>query len=497
MSLRGRLVLVVLTVAAAGLVAVDVVSYTALRAYLSDRIDGQLSAAFAPAAERLDDAGPGGPGGAGGPPGGEGPPPPPSGEPPGPPPGEGERLAPGTYAELRDADGATVGDPVRFEFDSDAELAPALPDSLATSPSPSELATQDVSAGDGDGSFRVAAVAAPGGGGRVLVVAVPLDELDSTLSRLLAIVAAVSAVVLVAVAALAWWVVGLGLRPRRRIEATARGISAGELERRAEDTSPRTEAGRLGMAFNEMVDRLGAALAEREASENRLRRFLADASHELRTPLSSIRGYAELFRLGAASDPAQIELALARIEGESKRMGVLVDDLLALARSDEQRTPVRRPTDVGALVVEIGRDATVAEPDREIVVIDDSGATLVAVDPEQVRRAISNLVRNAVIHTPSGTPVEIRAAGSADGVEVTVRDHGTGLEPGSERLVFERFWRSSGDSARAARQGSGLGLAIVAAVAEAHGGGATAEQAAGGGAMFRLWLPLESPDPAA
>jgi two-component system OmpR family sensor kinase len=293
--------------------------------------------------------------------------------------------------------------------------------------------------------------------------------------------------VLLVLAVVSLFLVRLGLRPLDRMAATAGSIAGGDLSRRISPATERTEVGRLGLALNAMLERLERAFVARQASEDRLRRFLADASHELRTPLASIRGYAELFRIGAAREPADTEKAMARIEQESARMGVLVEDLLALARLDELREPAREDVDLAALARDAVDDARAMAPDRPIDVT-ASGATTLLGDPHQLRQVLGNLLRNALVHTPAGTPVDV-AVSRADGeVRLDVRDHGPGLPDGDAGVLFERFWRAEGGRERG-RGGAGLGLAIVAGIVAAHHGRVEAADAEGGGARFTVHLP--------
>ena len=263
---------------------------------------------------------------------------------------------------------------------------------------------------------------------------------------------------------------------------------------------PRTEVGRLGLSLNAMLARLEEAFAERRASEERLRRFLADASHELRTPLASIRGYAELFRIGAASAPADVEKAMTRIEDESARMGVLVEDLLALARLDEVREQVREPVDLAALAGDAVDDARAVAPEREIALhgCGEDDAVVVDGDPGQLRQVLSNLMRNALVHTPAGTPIEVSLRAVDGDATLAVRDHGPGLPTDDPSELFDRFWRGDGPARPhdRGRAGAGLGLAIVAGVVAAHGGRAAAADADGGGARFEVVLPLRAPESA-
>jgi two-component system OmpR family sensor kinase len=236
-----------------------------------------------------------------------------------------------------------------------------------------------------------------------------------------------------------------------------------------------------------MLDRLERAFAEREASQSRLRRFIADASHELRTPLASIRGYAELFRMGAARDPEETEKAMRRIEEEAARMGVLVDDLLTLARLDQVPQVPHAELDLAPLARDAVDDARATAPDRRIELHGDDAARVVG-DAHQLRQVLGNLLRNALVHTPPGTPVDLTLTAGEAETRIEVRDHGPGLPPGETDALFERFWRAEGGRERG-RGGAGLGLAIVAGIVDAHGGRVHAANAPGGGASFVVELP--------
>src|SRR5262249_14486851 len=229
----------------------------------------------------------------------------------------------------------------------------------------------------------------------------------------------------------------------------------------------------------------------RQASEQRLRQFLADASHELRTPVASIRGYAELFRMGAARDRAGTEMAMRRIEEEAKRMGVLVEDLLTLARLDA--TPARRRAyvDLAALASDAVEDARATAPEREIA-LHAARHAFVSGDPHQLHQVLANLMGNALVHTPPGTPIEVSVSDDGANVIVSVRDHGPGLPDGSAERLFDRFWRAEGGRERG-KAGAGLGLATVGGAVEAHDGRVSAENAPGGGAVFTVLLPVSPP----
>jgi two-component system, OmpR family, sensor kinase len=390
-------------------------------------------------------------------------------------------LPPGTYGERRDSAGQVVGDPVTISYGEADFPAPDLPSELR----PGELLTVHAKGG-GDLRYRVRAAPSPRGEG-LTIVAIPLEALEQTLDRLLLVEGLVIAAVLALLAVLSWVLVRAGLRPLERIGATADEIAAGELSHRVEAVDERTEVGRLGLALNAMLERLDEAFRQREASEGRLRRFLADVSHELRTPLASIRGYAELFRIGAASEPDQTDKAMRRIEEESARMGVLVEDLLTLARLGEVRDRPSEAVDLGALAADAAADARAMDPARAITVSGDDEAVVLG-DPDQLRQVLANLMRNALVHTPAGTPVEVRVRRDGAGqAELEVRDHGPGLPDGDPAALFDRFRRPESDGPRA---GAGLGLAIVAGIVSAHGGEVSAADAPGGGASFVVRLPV-------
>ncbi|OJU84063.1 MAG: hypothetical protein BGO11_14240 [Solirubrobacterales bacterium 70-9] len=487
-SLRTRLVVLLVALSVVGLAVADFASYRALHNYLFDRVDQQLETAVAPVTTRLlHEAGDEtnqtfgpmpsegvaiqGGGEAGGPTGG-----PPSGDLPG-----------SAFGELRDAEGEVVGTTGSTFFGEEVPT-PAIPTDLEpTSP----MAIKPITVGEqGGGSeeFRAAAVRVGEG---ISIVAVPLGDTNATLHQLTLIEIVVSAVILIALGLLAWWLVGVGLRPLRRMGEVAGQIAAGDLSRRVEPDNERTEVGRLGRSLNAMLVQIEKAFAERAAGERRLRRFLADASHELRTPLASIRGYSELYRIGAAREPVEVERAMSRIEAESTRMGGLVDDLLTLARVDEVREPEREPLDLRELLEDARDDARAAAPGRAIT-LSPTGPVAIEADGDALRRVFANLLRNAIVHTPEGTPIELSLETTEAWATVGVRDHGPGLPPGDPNAVFERFWRDS-DSRGRDDGGAGLGLAIVAALVSAHGGRVDAENPAGGGALFTVQLPLRSP----
>ncbi len=476
-SLRARLVAAVLAIAAVGLLLLAGITYATQRSFLMARVDDQAREGVFAIRGLLDDGPrddrPGrdhpGPDGRG-----KGPP------------GPGGELPLGTYGQLRTADGEVLvggflGEDV---LGSEDLTAPRLPRDLPLN----RLETID----GGAGRYRVFA-ASTAGGRAVTVVAVPLDEVDENLNRLLLVEALVIVVVLLALAGAAWVVVRIGLLPLDRMSHVAGRIAGGDLAHRVSPAEARTEVGRLGLALNAMLDRLEEAFRRREASEDRLRRFLADASHELRTPLTAIRGYAELHRLGVTRDADEVARSMQRIEDESARMGVLVEDLLALARLDEVADAPHVDVAVAGLARDAADDARAMAPDREIT-LRTEGEAIVRGDAHQLRQLLANLLRNAVVHTPAGTPIEVDAAREGAEVRLAVRDHGPGLPTQDRHALFERFWRAEGGRERG-RSGAGLGLAIVAAIVGAHGGRVTADDAPGGGAVFTVRLPAaEDPE---
>ena len=465
MSLRARLLLVLVALVAFGLVAADVATYAALRSFLLNRLDDQLASARRPVLASIRGL-----------------------------PGEAVlnegRLAAtipaGTYVEVRDSAGRTVvalpvagkGNPLPAPTVSDQTIASAT----------NSVQPHSVTLHSTDGpSYRGQVIPIPGGAG-VVIVAVPLSAMHATTSRLALIELAVTVAAVAATGLLATWLVGVGLRPLRDIETTAQEIAGGDLTRRVPNATDRSEVGRLGIALNTMLSQIESAFTERRMSEGRLRRFVADASHELRTPLTSIRGYAELFRRGAARDPESLEVAMRRIEEEAARMGVMVDDLLLLARLDQGRPLEKGPVDLALLAADAVHDAQAVEPGRPIE-LSAPDSLVVTGDEARLRQVIGNLLANVRTHTPAGTPVHVRVTSEVGRAVIEVADQGPGLDEEAAARVFERFYRI--DKARSRDSGgAGLGLAIVAAIAHAHGGQAMVRSQPGQGATFRIELPL-------
>jgi two-component system OmpR family sensor kinase len=328
--------------------------------------------------------------------------------------------------------------------------------------------------------FR-AVVAHPAGTDVASVIALPLDEVDQAVGRLrwalLGGSAAIATVLLLAV----WWVQRLGLRPVARITTVAEAIAAGDRSQRVETTDTRTEAGRLATAFNVMLD-------ERDASDERLRRFVADASHELRTPLTSIRGYLDLYREGGFRGDGELADVIRRMSQESGRMNDLVEDLLLLAKLDEHRPLRHEPVDLGQLLDDAASDARVVQPNRAVVVEITAPPVLAVGDTYRLQQVVGVLISNALVHTDVDAELRLTAQHDGKHASFTVSDSGPGLDPADAQLVFDRFYR--GDHSRARTTGgSGLGLAIAKSIVDAHDGSIALTTAPGDGCTFTVLLP--------
>jgi two-component system, OmpR family, sensor kinase len=365
--------------------------------------------------------------------------------------------------------------------------------------------------------------------GTILIIGERLSNVDNAVSRLVGTELLVGTGVLLLLAAVGVAIVRFSLRPLEEIEHTAAAIAAGDLTRRVPEDDPGTEVGRLARALNAMLAQIEGAFTARAASETRARRseermrqFVADASHELRTPLTSIRGFAELYRQGAAREPDQVAGLLKRIEDEAARMGLLVEDLLLLARLDEERPLQLAPVPLRVIANDAVAAARAIAPDRDVSleVAPDAGPLVVSGDDLRLRQIVGNLVTNALAHTPAGTPVAVRLSAEEGTAILEVADQGPGLAPEQADRVFERFYRvDKARTRRAARDtatataaataaaagaapagsasthsGTGLGLAIVAALVAAQDGTVEVDSAPGVGATFRVRLPLALPD---
>ena len=337
-------------------------------------------------------------------------------------------------------------------------------------------------------NFRVLALPLPSGLGSV-AIAQSLNDVDRTLSRLRWLFFLIGFVIVGLIALASRTVIRVGLKPLSQVEETAAQIAAGDLSSRLPDAKPTTEVGRLTTSLNTMLSRIEESFALRKASEDKLRRFVADASHELRTPLSAIRGFAELHRQGAVVGEADTKQLLARIEGESIRMGSLVEDLLLLARLDQSREMEVLPVDITEATREAVASARVASPSHPISLSGDVGEIYILGDKNRIHQVVANLLANARTHTPEGTKIIVSIVRSDDGVRISVSDNGPGISEEDQKRIFERFYRADSSRIRIGGEGSGLGLSIVDAVMRAHGGSVTVASELGEGASFTLFFP--------
>ncbi|MGC2190959.1 MAG: HAMP domain-containing sensor histidine kinase [Candidatus Dormiibacterota bacterium] len=460
MSLRLRLLLGLLALVAIGLGVTDAVTYVALQGGLVQRVDQELFDSVATGERALLTQNAFG-------------------------------LTPGDYVAVYQAGQGMHGKSVTYLPGQKAGPKPRLTEAMAVSAG-SSPSYYTVPARSGGSDFRVLTLAL--GRGQTFLLAFPLSDVNSTLAQLRLLEIVVSGGVLLLLGLGAWWMVAFSLRPLARIRVTASAIAGGDLAQRVEPGDPGTEVGQLATSLNEMLSQIEKAFAASSASEARMRQFMSDASHELRTPLSSIRGYAELFRHGAKGRPDDLGKAMTRIESESSRMSQLVDDLLLLARLDEGRPLERKRVDLSQLAVDGVADASVADRQHPIRV-KAADPVLVMGDEARLRQVVSNLLRNATVHTPAKTPIEVSVERDGDFSVLQVADHGPGVSPELADQIFERFVRA--DAARGREQGgSGLGLAIVAAIVSAHKGTLRLDTTPGGGATFSVRIPVAPDDPA-
>lgn len=511
MSLRLRLLTGLAALVAVGLAVFGVATYLSVSHFLVQRLDGQLTdasraltntgAAYALSTGREPGDGQGDPFRlpGGGSPGagtdGSGP--------------TDEQIArnavgPQLYVEFVDHTGhvteqitATAGPAgVQPELPASVVSRIALPSgnpsgNLGSPPQSSDARSIPVSLLDatpaGGGAVERVAVALPHSGGAI-VVAGSLSPVRQTLQRLLAVEVGAGVAVLALTFGLGLALARQATRPLEEIAAAADEIAAGDLDRRVPEEGGGSEAGRVARAFNAMLGRIQEAFARRDATEARLRDFVADASHELSTPLTSIRGYAELFHRGLADRPEDLGKALERIESEATRMGTLVDDLLLLASFDAGRPLSLDPVDLARIAADAGADLRVVNPERPVAV-EAAAPVVVLGDEPRLRQVAANLISNVRRHTPAEAAVVVRAFARDGSGVLEVADRGPGMTAEQAAHVFDRFYRA--DKARSrAMGGAGLGLSIVASIAEAHGGQATVTAEPGAGTTFSVSIPL-------
>lgn len=487
-SLRSRLVWGTALLAVLAVLAAQTIGFLVLRSWLLDRVDQQLSDFFVPNL-----------------------PAPASLLAPVSPPTDGSVTLPSDFRlTFYDASGhrtASVG--------SSKKPGPNLPATADALPGGSQPAT--VNAVSGNGRWRVLVKSRPDD--TSYVVALPLDTVDGATNKLLWLNAVVLLLTAVALIAASRWVVRIGLLPLTRMERTAQEVSVSDLSLRVADTDPGTEIGRLGTVLNTMLDRLEQALRGREASEARLRRFVADAGHELRTPLTSVLGFAELRLRHPGLTQAELDETDRLIAQNAERMRLIVDDLLLLAKLDREPEYRSESVDLLALAADAIDAATpdIGTHPIHLAGLDDAaeptGPVEAVGDPHRLGQVVGNLLANALTHTPPGTPVAVRvgtahASPTAGGVDtdgrfsgtaplaedtrctvLEVADTGPGLPPETAGRVFERFYRADPSRSRV-QGGSGLGLAIASAIAEGHGGRLEVDTAPNQGCVFRLLLPV-------
>ena len=338
---------------------------------------------------------------------------------------------------------------------------------------------------DGEPDIRALAQMLPTGMGSV-IVADSLEKVDKTLSQLRFLFLILGLIALIAIAMAARWIIALGLKPLEAVEDTAEAIAAGDLSARLPAAKPDTEVGRLTTSLNTMLARIEESFTARLESENKLRRFVADASHELRTPLTAIRGFAELHRQGAVVGEEKTKELINRIEKESVRMSSLVEDLLLLARLDQSRELAKEPVDLNTLITEAVASARAAGPNHPIEIKLEASEIFVLGDSQRIHQVIANLLANARAHTPNGTQISITAMQGVSETTIAVSDKGPGLSQADQNRIFERFYRADPSRVRNSGEGSGLGLSIVDAVMKAHGGYVTVKSEVGQGATFTL-----------
>ncbi|MGV8852176.1 MAG: sensor histidine kinase [Rhodoglobus sp.] len=479
LSLRTRLVIGSAALIALAAVLIGAVSVLALQGFLIGRLDSQLTSAFSRSESALD----------------------------GRPTINGQRTPParnflalpgqreGTVAGLVAADGTiTAG-----VLSNRGSLSPLTIDQLAQLSSLTHLnEPTTVNLGGELGEYRVVVSSTPIAG-ESLIVALPLADVRATVLQLTFLVAGIGLLTVVFAAIAGAVAVRFALRPLERVAGTATRVSELQLDRGAvalaervslDDADPRTEVGQVGAALNRLLEHVASALKAREASENKVRTFVADAGHELRTPLASIRGYAELTRRGGHEIRADVVHSIGRIEAESVRMTELVESLLLLARIDEAVAVELEPVDLSRLMIDAVSDAHAAGPDHEWALELPDDAIAVSGDRARLHQIVANLLANARVHTPQSTTVTAALQQEGEHVILEVRDTGPGIAPELQPTAFERFARGDGSRSRASGS-TGLGLAIVAAVAQAHGGSATvvSEQ---GNTVFRVMLPAHA-----
>lgn len=390
------------------------------------------------------------------------------------------------FAYMLYAPDGTLLDVVPYGYAESRLPLPDCPD--IPSPELDDALDEVITLSSEDGEVQYRTLLQEVDNGNIQAVALPLTQVNEAVQTMVQGVVLTSVLAVIAATGISWWLIRRGLQPVDRMVDTAASIAAGDLGARMNASQPGTELARLETALNDMMTHIQTADDARAAGESRLRRFVADAAHELRTPLTSLRGYAELYRQGALPDTGAVTNAMGRIESEGARMARLVDDLLLLARMDQDRGIERKPVDL----VTLARDAVT---DFRVVAVNHpatftaSGPVVAIGDRMRLRQVIDNLLSNTRTHTPAGTAVSVSVRREASWAVITVSDTGPGVSAEDQEHIFERFWRA--DPARTrSKGGSGLGLAIVASLVEAHDGNIILESPVGKGATFTVRIPL-------
>jgi two-component system OmpR family sensor kinase len=478
MTLRRRLVLGIVALLAAVTIVIGVVSVLALQGFLVGRLDDQLTQATGRSQDAFNH-----------------------------PPSDGGQVG-SPASDLVALPGQRTGTLVGLLDNGELSSAAVLdeqgrPVTIDASQLahlngiPIDGAPRTVDFGGDLGSYRVVVRETTLGAG--LVIGLPLADVQATVFQLTVLIAIIGIAGVVAAAIVGAVVVRLALRPLERVASTATRVSELPLDRGEvalavrvpeADADPATEVGRVGAAFNRMIEHVSSALSAREASERKVRAFVADASHELRTPLASIRGYSELTRRGGHDLPEDVTHAIGRVESESVRMTALVEDLLLLARLDEGNAIEGADVDLSRLLIDTVSDARAAGPDHEWNLDLPEKTVHVHGDQARLHQVLANLLANARTHSPAGTKVTASLKPRGGRVVIEVSDTGPGIDPALAPRIFERFVRGDGSRSRASGS-TGLGLAIVTAVVEAHGG--TAEvRSEPGHTVFRVILPSKA-----
>lgn len=470
LSLRSRLLLLTAGLLLAGLSLISAVVSNQLERYQLDRLDSQLRSFT----QIIAEVAPNGPA---------------RGQPARP-----QLLDPALdligapYLAYLDGAGAVVGT-VR----SSRVAAASFPSDDALRSVPTDGSAVVLQAADGSGRWRAVARPASGWSGTVIATA-QLTAADATIAKLHTTSLISGAALLVLLTAVGWWALGRGLRPLRRIEHTAAAIAAGDLTERVPGlAAPNTEIGHLGRSLNTMLGQLEQAFADRERAETRMRTFLADVSHELRTPLVGIKGSTELYRMGGSD----AEEAMSRIDREATRLTGLTEDLLLLAQLDEDPAAQLEcaPMDLRTIANDARHDLRALDPTRTVTLTGPEnhsapGPAPVNGDEDRLRQVVTNLVGNAIAHTPPGTAVRIRVGTEGGRAVLMVEDDGPGMTDEQAERVFDRFYRADRARRHSAGAGSGLGLSIARSIARAHGGDLVVHTVLGHGTVFSLMLPV-------